>query len=664
MTIAPDPVVEPDALLVLWRAVVTRHGGRTALSDGRHTLTYRHLAAVAKRIAGRLTAAGAVPGRHVVLQVDAPMDAVMCMLGVLETGAAFALLEDGLPQAARAARVDRVDAVLRAGRGQPPDAAPLPWVDLAPDLDGVEPDGPAPGPPHEASGHRAAGHEASGPGGGSPSVGGTGCSSGGAARPGPAAYVMFTSGSTGEPKAAEIERNALHGFALAAADRLTLRPGDRWLQLAALGFDVLIEEVFPTLTAGATVVCRPGTVAPDPEELHGMLTDLGVTIVELSTQYWREYARWLDVRGATTPPGLRRVLVGGERMDPDDWRRWERDGHAPLVHVYGLTECTVTSTMYDGRLPADALEVPIGTPLANAEVTVRGADRLPVAAGESGEIHIGGPSLASGYVGDPRQTARRFVQDPCAPGRRLYATGDLGRILPDGNLEFLGRLDDQIKVRGHRLEPASVERLLTADPQVAQAVVLLDASTRTTLSACLVPAGPGPAVARDGALPVTGERREELLAGLAAELPDWAIPSRLFWTAELPKNTHGKVDRPSLDALLAAASRPMADVTAPRAGTGASAGRHTEDGEGQAPLATVLRLFRVLLDDPGLGPDSDFFAGGGQSILAMRLVTELRTALPSTPGLRASTVFDHPTPRRLALWLAAETGRSRSAPER
>ncbi|WP_062650047.1 amino acid adenylation domain-containing protein [Streptomyces maremycinicus] len=627
---APDPVVESDALRVLWRAVVARHGGRVALSDGRRTLTYRRLAAVAKRIAGRLAAAGAAPGRQVVLRMDAPVDAIMCMLGVLEAGASFVLLEDGLPQAARAARIDRVSAVLQAGRGRSAGAGPLPWVDLSPDLDGAEPDGPAPDS---------------------------------AAPPGTAAYVMFTSGSTGRPKAVEIERDALHGFSLAAADRLALRPGDRWLQLASLGFDVLVEEVFPILTTGGTVICRPRSTAPDPQELHGMLSDLDVTVVELSTQYWREYAHWLDVRNETTPPGLRRVLVGGERMDPDDWRRWERRDHAPLVHVYGLTECTVTSTMYDGRLPADAQEVPIGTPLANAEVTVRGPDRLPVAAGEIGEIHVGGPSLASGYLGDPEQTARRFVTDPRSPGRRLYATGDLGRILPDGNLEFRGRLDDQIKIRGHRLEPASVERLLTADPGVAQAVVLLDASTRTTLSACLVPAGPVAEVTRGGALPVTGERREELLAGLAAELPDWAVPHRLFWTAELPKNAHGKVDRRSLDALLATASRPTARSTVPETGIGASVGRHLAAGDEPAPLAAVLRLFRVLLDDPGVGPDSDFFAGGGQSILAMRLVTELRTVLPSTPGLRASTVFDHPTPRRLALWLAAGTGRSGSAPD-
>jgi amino acid adenylation domain-containing protein len=633
---ATGPFAAPDALFESWRSVVARHGERVALTDGRRTLTYGQLAAVAQRIGNRLTAAGAAPGRHVLLQVNAPVDAVMGMLGVLEAGAAFVLLEDGLPRAARAARMNRVGAVLSAGRGQPADASLLPWVDLAPELDGAELDGAEPDGPVPA----------------------------GSTCPGPAAYVMFTSGSTGRPKAVEIGRDALHGFSLAAADRLALRPGDRWLQLASLGFDVLIEEVFPALMTGSTVVCRPDGAVPDPQELHAVLGGMDVTIVELSTQYWREYARWLDVRNETTPPALRRVLVGGERMDPGDWRRWERSGHAPLVHVYGLTECTVTSTMYDGRLPEDAQEVPIGTPLANAEVTVRGADRLPVTPGELGEICIGGPSLASGYLGDPEQTARRFVPDPRAPERRLYVTGDRGMILPDGNLEFRGRLDDQLKVRGHRLEPASVERLLTADPGVAQAVVLLDTNTRTTLSACLVPAGPVAGVTGNRVLPVTGRRREELLSGLGAELPGWAVPRRLFWTAELPKNAHGKLDRHSLDTMIAAASHPTAEAAAPAVGADTSRERGRESGQGPAQLAAVLEHFRVVLDDPELGPDSDFFESGGQSILAMRLVTELRAALPAAPGLRTSTVFDHPTPRRLAHWMAARTGSGRNAAER
>ncbi|MER7934839.1 MULTISPECIES: amino acid adenylation domain-containing protein [unclassified Streptomyces] len=646
-----------DALSRLWREVRAAHGDRTALTDGHRTLTYRQVDAAARAVAGRLTAAGAGPGRYVMLHGLAPMDAVVAMLGTLAAGAAFAVLEEGLPDAARAARCARVDAVLLAGRGLAPHgSASPPWVDLGPQLDGTAPE--------SASTPDEDGAPAAGP---SSAVRGGGVVSD---RP---AYAMFTSGSTGEPKAVGIGREALHGFALAAAARLGLGPEDRWLQLASLGFDVVVEEVFPVLARGGTVVCRPGTGVPDPEELHGMLGALGVTTVELSTQYWREYAHWLDVRGEDTPAPLRRVLVGGERMDPDDWRRWERAGRAGLVHVYGLTECTVTSTMYEGPLPDDAPEVPIGTPLANAEVTVRDPARRAVPPGTVGEIHIGGPSLAPGYLGDPEQTARRFVTGPEPGGGRLYATGDLGRILPDGAVEFHGRADDQLKIRGHRLEPASVERLLTADPAVAQAVVLLDARTRGSLLACLVPAAP--AAPADGVLPVTAGQRARLLARVTAELPGWAAPQQLFWTGALPKNDHGKVDRRALAAtLLTAQATAAAEGTAtagavatadPDLTTGppdGGAGDPGTDPGGPETLDAVLRHFRALLADPGLEPDADFFASGGQSILAMRLVTELRADFPGTVGLRATTVFDHPTPRRLAEWLSSAPTRPRAVP--
>ncbi|MEU2621501.1 non-ribosomal peptide synthetase [Streptomyces sp. NPDC007157] len=636
MTGASGTAAGADALSRLWREVVTRHGGRAALTDGRRTLTYRQLNLTVRAVAGRLAAAGAGPGRYVMLGALAPLDAVVGMLGTLAAGAAFAVLEDGLPESARAARCARVDAALLVGRGAAPGGTDLPpWVDLSLQLDG-----PAPESPGDDPGDRTA-------------------------VPGGPAYAMFTSGSTGEPKAVEIGRDALHGFALAAADRLALGPGDRWLQLASLGFDVVVEEVFPVLARGGTVVCRADTAVPDPQDLHALLRDLDVTVVELSTQYWREYAHWLDVRGTTTPLPLRRVLVGGERMDPDDWRRWERAGRAALVHVYGLTECTVTSTMYEGPLADAAAEVPVGTPLANAEVSVRGPGRHPVVPGEVGEIHIGGPSLASGYLGDPERTARQFVAGPRPGDGRLYATGDLGRVLPDGNVEFHGRVDDQMKIRGHRLEPASVERLLAADPSVAQAVVLADARTRSTLLACLVPAGPAPATPPDGVLPVTAEQRARLLARVTAELPGWAAPQRLFWTGALPKNAHGKVDRRGLAARLATESRtesgPSGPGAAPAPGAPAPGESPAPASAASEPLPTVLRRFRVLLDDPEFGVDADFFAGGGQSILAMRLVTELRADFPGTVGLRATTVFDHPTPRRLAHWLSAARTRPRSA---
>lgn len=391
-----------DALSRLWREVRAAHGGRPALTDGHHTMTYRQVGAAARAVAGRLTAAGAGPGRYVMLHGLAPMDAVVAMLGTLAAGAAFAVLEEGLPDAARAARCARVDAVLLAGRGSAPHGtATPPWTDLGPQLDGTAHES-APAPDD----------------GGAPTAGLSSAARGGGAASDRPAYAMFTSGSTGEPKAVGIGREALHGFALAAAARLGLGPEDRWLQLASLGFDVVVEEVFPVLARGGTVVCRPGTGVPDPEELHGMLGALGVTTVELSTQYWREYAHWLDARGETTPAPLRRVLVGGERMDPDDWRRWERAGRAGLVHVYGLTECTVTSTMYEGPLPDDAPEVPIGTP----SPTPKSACATPP--GDRYRLAPSGRSTSAGPHWPPATSAiRSRPRGGSSPARRRAAGG-------------------------------------------------------------------------------------------------------------------------------------------------------------------------------------------------------------------------------------------------
>ncbi|KIF07477.1 hypothetical protein PL81_01710, partial [Streptomyces sp. RSD-27] len=208
-------------------------------------------------------------------------------------------------------------------------------------------------------------------------------------------------------KGTVVGRDALGRFASAVAERLGLTPRDRWLQVASLGFDVLIEEVFPAFAAGAAVVCREDTRALDAEELHITLARTRTTVVELSTQYWLEYARWLTASGTTTPAQLRTVVVGGERMDPGPYRAWQARQPAGLAHVYGLTECTVSSTFYTGLLPADAQEVPLGTPLRDVRISVRREGR-PVPDGETGEIHIGGPLLARGFLDDEAATARRF----------------------------------------------------------------------------------------------------------------------------------------------------------------------------------------------------------------------------------------------------------------
>ncbi|MCB5178806.1 amino acid adenylation domain-containing protein [Streptomyces antimicrobicus] len=629
------PGTRPDAgsapgpdVLDLWDRSVRAHGDRPALVTPHRVLAYREADRLTDAWAAALAERGAGPGRLVGLAFGDPARTVLGMLAALKAGAGFTVLDDRLPPAARAALVRRTAAAVWLGDGgHAPAGAFVPPAD---------PDGD--------------------PGGAT------------AARPAPqargcdVAYVLFTSGSTGQPKGTVVERDALGRFAVAVAERLELTADDRWLQVASLGFDVLIEEVFPAFAAGAAVVCRRDTLALDAEELHITLARTRTTVVELSTQYWLEYARWLAAADATTPAGLRTVVVGGERMDPRPYRQWQARQPAALAHVYGLTECTVSSTFYTGLLPADAAEVPLGTPLRDVEISIR-RDGRPVPDGETGEIHIGGPLLARGFLDDDAATARRFVPDPYAagPGARVYVTGDLGRIDAEGRLVFLGRVDDQVKIRGHRLEPARVERALCETPGVGQAVVFPDPATGTALWAFTVPADPALAPLPGEAVRLTGGDRDALVAALAAQLPDWAVPRVLYRVAVLPKNPHGKIDKRLLAAWAAAPEGPGGDAPGAGRGTGpadgpgtgpaAAPGADPADAPGE-PLATVLGLFREVLGAPGLGPDDNFFDHGGQSLLAMRLLARLRESRPAAAGLRASALFAAPTPRLLAEALA------------
>ncbi|WCD89144.1 Dimodular nonribosomal peptide synthase [Streptomyces xanthophaeus] len=597
-----------------WERAVRAHGDAPALVTPSRVLTYRETDRLTDAWAGSFAGRGAGPGRIVGLAFGDPAGAVLGMLAALKSGAGFTVLDDRLPQPAREDLVRRVGAVVWAGDGEhAPDGA---YVPDGADTGWTRPTGTGTGNGTDA----------------------------GAPGEHDVAYVLFTSGSTGRPKGTVVERGSLARFAASVAERLALTSGDRWLQVASLGFDVVIEEVFPALVSGAAVVCRTDTEPLEPAELHALTGATGSTVVELSTQYWLEYARWLEERGLTTPPRLRTVVVGGERMDPGPYRAWQRRQPAALAHVYGLTECTVSSTLYTGLLPEDAEEVPLGSPLRDVLVTVR-RDGRPVPAGESGEIHIGGPLVARGFLDDEEATRRRFVPDPygAGPGARTYVTGDLGRFDEAGLLVFLGRADDQLKIRGHRLEPALVERALCESPDVDQAVVVPDPATGTALWAFTVPAdqrlSPPPGTAPR--LPVAD--RDALVGRLAAQLPDWAVPRILHRVAELPKTPHGKVDKRALAAWAGASGHDAGAEVWAQAVTEARA----EAGPDEA-LDTVLGMFRDVLAQPRLGPDDNFFDHGGQSLLAMRLLARLREHFPSAAGLRASALFSLPTPRLLS----------------
>lgn len=446
--------------------------------------------------------------------------------------------------------------------------------------------------------------------------------------PGPSslAYVVYTSGSTGRPKGAMIEHHSLAVYARDVVDRLGLGSGDRFLQFSSPGFDVLVEELFPTWLAGGAVVITAKHIISGEIDLADLIERERLTVMELPAAYWHEWVRELDRTGKNLPSSLRMVIIGAERALPDRLLMWRRLG-VPLLNCYGLTETTVTSTFF--RLdPADPVwdypNMPIGTALPSADLRILDDRLRPVPVGGTGEMYIGGSSLARGYLARPGLTAQRFIADPERPGERLYRTGDQVRQRPDGNLEFLGRVDTQIKIRGFRVEPLEIESTLSRHPLIAESVVVLyePSPGDRRLAAYVVPA-PG----ADVGVP-------DLRRFLEQELPAYMVPSAFVELDALPLNANGKIDRdrlPAPDGLLADSGEEYVEPQTPVQQTLADV------------MAGVVGLGRVGIHD-------NFFEIGGDSILAIQVVARAQEA-----GLRLSPydLFTNPTVASLAEVAAA-----------
>jgi amino acid adenylation domain-containing protein/non-ribosomal peptide synthase protein (TIGR01720 family) len=399
-----------------------------------------------------------------------------------------------------------------------------------------------------------------------------------APEPASLAYVVYTSGSTGRPKGAMIEHRSLVTFARDVADRLGLGAGDRFLQFASPSFHVLAEELFPTWLAGGTVVIPTQHIISGGVDLAELVERERLTVMELPTAYWHVWVRELDRQGRQLPSCLRLVIIGGERVLPDRLTAWRRHG-VPLMHVYGLTETTVSSTFF--RLdPADPVvewpNLPIGTPLSSADLRILDRRLRPVPLGAAGELYIGGISLARGYLDRPGLTAQRFVADAGPdrpPGQRLYRTGDLVRQRADGNLEFLSRVDTRIKIRGFRVEPTEIESTLSRHPNVAESVV----------TAYEPVPGDRRLVAYVVAQPESALRVAELRGFLERELPAYMVPSAFVRLDAVPLTANGKVDRDRLPATVAE----LAGV----ASAGPTIDAEQGDVTGPVPLAATQRWF-------------------------------------------------------------------------
>ncbi|MBY8849372.1 SIMPL domain-containing protein [Saccharothrix sp. MB29] len=418
------------------------------------------------------------------------------------------------------------------------------------------------------------------------------------------AYVAFTSGSTGRPQGCEIHRAALLNLLTWYGERLNLTEADRVGQSFAAGFDGAVAEILGALHHGATLRFLPD-VRSTPQTLLRLLADEGITVLALPTPVAE-----LLLDGYVAVPGLAlRVLwTGGDRLRV----RPPADLPFTVFNCYGPTECAVITTAGpvapSGDGPPD-----IGRPITGATAHVLDAAGAPVADGEPGELYLGGVPVGRGYHRQPGRTAARFVADPSTTGGRMYRTGDLVVRRPDGTLEFRGRADDQIALRGHRVEPAEVEQALLACPGVAEALVVAED----------LPSGARRLVAHVAGehLPTEGELR----AALARRLPEPLVPARVVAHATLPRTPHGKLDRKVV------ASTPHGGFDQ-RAVTG-------------TPQDVLAGIWADLLGRRDIGPDDDFFQVGGDSILSVGVAARAaRAGLAITPH----DVVRHPTLRQLA----------------
>ncbi|MFC0106253.1 amino acid adenylation domain-containing protein [Kibdelosporangium aridum] len=579
---------KPKAIHELFERQVRLRPDQVAVSYQDSSLTFAELDARANQVAHELVSRGVEPGSLVGLCVDRGLDMVVGLLGVLKAGAAYVPLDPGYPG-------DRL-AFMMADSAAPVLLTQRPLLERLPEpecevlcLDELWP----------AAGR----HPVTAP---QTTVG-----------PDDLAYVVYTSGSSGTPKGVMIEHRNLAYIADAwnrkydlAAKRL------RFVSVTTLAVDLFFSDLLRSVFFGGTMIIAPADVVTDPARLLDLIDEKSGTAIELVPTLANALVTELHERNAKLPRmGL--VSVGSEGWRAEDCARLlERvEPGSVVVNAYGSTEITVDSTVHvldkDGQVSTPI--VPIGRPLPNTRVYVVDRDLRPVAAGIPGELVIGGDGVGRGYWRRPDLTAQRFVEDPFIPGARVYRTGDRGRHLPDGTLEFLGRVDDQVKIRGFRIEPGEVEAVLAEHPALRQVAVIVrnDESGRPRLVAYVVGDVRGTAPLR---------------SFVEQRLPEYMVPSAFVVLDDLPTTPNGKIDR-----------RALPDPET-RSETGYVAPRTAAEEKLAKIWAEVLKADRVGVED-------NFFELGGDSILSIQVVSKARRA-----GLRlvAKDLFVHQTVSALA----------------
>jgi amino acid adenylation domain-containing protein len=583
----------------------------TAVVAGHSTLTYRALNRLANQLARDLREHGLGPEICVGLCIERSPEMVVAMLGVLKAGGAFVALDPDHPEA----RLRHILAETRA----PIVLTQEHLTSRLPDHDDrtvicLDRAVSTPTPAEDINPQNTATLDH-------------------------LACVIYTSGSTGRPKGVALTHGSLACATSTLCETFEPSPRDRILQFAALSYSTSLEEIFPCLVSGAALVLRDGSMLDTVSGFVDACEAQTVTVLDLPTSYWHVLAASMSRHDLRLPSSVRLVIIGGQpalRERLVDWRN-HVDASARLVNTYGPTEVSVVATMCDlakGDLPSHGPYCPIGKAVGHVEAYVLDKHLQAVPVGVAGELYIGGGGLARGYLCRPDETANAFAPHPFSalPGERLYRTGDRVRHRHDGNLEYLGRTDDQIKIRGVRIELGEIEAVIAEHPSVREAVLTAqdDGSGEPWLAAYVAPA-PGQTID----LNALGQL-------LKTKLPDVMLPSSYTTLPALPRTSSEKVDRKALP--------PPVHVSAktPRA----SANPRT------LVESRLADIWASVLDQREVGIDDNFFELGGDSLLAVKLLSDIEAMTGDRIPLVA--LFQGGTIRHIAGLLDPEPDRAKS----
>ncbi len=620
------------------------------------SLTYGELARAATALATRLIALGVGAESRVGLAVDRSLEMMVGVLAILQAGGAYVPLDPDYPRDRLAYMVadamggdcgDCGDGGVAGGDGPRASAAPPLVLSLKRLADRL-PSGAAQvlflDEAIETAGHRrpVADGDLAGDRSDFRQLRELRQRRGHRAQPDNLAYVIYTSGSTGRPKGAMNSHRAVVNRLLWMQQTYGLTAADRVLQKTPISFDVSVWELFWPLVAGACLVmARPGGHR-DPDYLQEVIAAQEITTLHFVPSMLQVF---LEAPGVNALGSLRQVFASGEALPAELERRChERLGSAALYNLYGPTEAAVDVTAWHCERGSRRMTVPIGRPVANTRIHLLDAAYGPVPIGVAGELYIGGVQPARGYLDRPELTAERFVPDPFGdrwgePGGRLYRTGDLARHDGQGWIEFLGRIDHQVKVRGFRIELGEVESALAAHPAVARAVALADAAGGGRLVAYVLPRAATPAAAASAPVPaLDAELVARLREHLAQTLPDHMIPTTWVELASVPLTPSGKVDRRALPRPDAVKPRSRAEYVPPR-------------GDLERLLAGI---WAEVLRAERIGAHDNFFELGGHSLLATLAVSRIGEALAIEVPLRR--MFEAPTVALLADRLRLDAG--------